>query len=103
MLKKLRAKLRKLLHQTKQLFQDPPLDIIGAGVLGSLVGRCALYGGFAISYGMIGQPLLSGLFMAVIATDIIIHLEVLAAFRKMMRHEIERELAQYGLFYALPG
>lgn len=95
MIKRFKIKLRRIVNRVKTFLKDPPLDVVGGGVIANLVGRTSLYGAFAYSFAVIGQPGFSALFVAVMAFDILIHVEVLAALRRLMIHDVQQELSQH--------
>lgn len=82
-----RARLR-LSTSVRRSIADPALDVLGAGVLGTLSGRVALFGlaaSAAFTHGAIGL----GVALAVsIAFDLYVHLRVLGALRRLMAYEV---------------
>lgn len=95
MVKRLKNKIRRLINKVKLFFKDPPLDVVGVGVIANLSGRTALYGAFGYSFAVIGQLHLSALFVIVMTFDIIIHAEVLRALRRLMAHDVHTELSKH--------
>lgn len=102
MIKRFKIKLRRLVSKIKSFLKDPPLDVIGGGVIANLGGRTALYGAFAYSFAVIGQPGFSALFAVVMAFDILIHVEVLAALRRLMIYDVQEELSRHQFVFVQP-
>lgn len=94
MLKRLKVKFRRTMHRISDLIVDPPLDVLGAAVLGTSTGRTLLYGAFGATFIAVSMPLHATVFFAVMLFDAFIQIEVLSALRRLMRFEVARELQQ---------
>lgn len=93
MLKKLRRKFRRTSNKILRWMRDPDLDVIGVGVLSLTAGRTMFFAASTAAFASAGLYLYAAAFASVIAIDVFIQLEVLAALRRLMRFEILRELA----------
>ena len=92
MLKRLKMKIRRTIHHISDWIVDPPLDLLGAGVIGTITGRTLLYGAFGTTFTAVHMPLHATVFFAVMMLDLFIQVEVLGALRRLMRFEVAKEL-----------
>jgi len=86
-------KLRRLWYKAKNWLKDPALDILGAGVISTLVGRTWLYGAFAVGFASIGMYLHALTFAAVMSVDFAIHVQVLTQLRRLMGYDVLSAIA----------
>lgn len=87
-MKRLRRSWLKAKRTARRNITDPALDVLGAGVLGSLSGRTALFAmgaSVAIGQGAVG---LGVAMVGAIFVDLYIHLQVLMSLRRLMAYEI---------------
>lgn len=88
MMRALRRTGLKVRRSIRRAVTDPALDVLGAGVLGSLSGRTALLStgaAAAFASGAVGVGF--ALVMSVLV-DLWIHLHVLVSLRQLMAYEV---------------
>lgn len=94
MFSRIKNKVRRVIHKISDWFTDPPLDIIGIGVIGTYAGRTALYSAFGATFASVGMYTYAVTFFSVVLIDTLVHVEVLSALRRLMRFEVNQELLQ---------
>jgi len=101
MLKRIQRKTRHIIYKIKKWVKDPPLDVLGSGVIGTMAGRTLLYGSFAASFIATGMYSYGLIFASVLLLDLFIHGEVLHSLRELMRYKVNEEIGNaYPIVYA---
>lgn len=99
----LRLAFRRFRMRFLHFLQDPPLDVLGLGVISTLMGRSILFGAFATAFASAGMWFSAMTFATLVAFDVVTHAQVLVALRQLMHYEVLSEIAQPLSFEDLQG